>query len=67
MPIMWTTLIKRERKQMRERGREFKILPKCIVSAHISYLARDHFLSFPSLKESQRQGKEVNFPNDYKF
>lgn len=67
MPILWTTLIKRERKQMRERGREFKILPKYVVSDQIFYLARDHFLSFTSLKESQRQGKEVNFPNDYKF
>lgn len=67
MPILWTTLIKRERKQMRERGREFKILPKYIVSDQIFYLARDHFLSFTSLKGSQRQGKEVNFPNDYKF
>lgn len=52
---------------MRERAREFKILPKNIVSAQIFYLARDHLLLFTSLKESQRQGKEVNFPNDYKF
>lgn len=52
---------------MRERGREFQILPKYIVSAQILYLARDHLLSFTSLKESWRQGKEVNFPNDYKF
>lgn len=67
MPILWTTLIKRERKQMRGRGRGFKSLPKYIVSAQIFYLARDHLLSLTSLKESQRQGKEANFPNDYKF
>lgn len=52
---------------MRERGREFKILPEYIISAHIVYLARDHLLSLTSLTESQRQGKKVNFPNDYKF